>query len=221
MTRSRQTALSARAEDDRDSTEKEGALMSRSMLLITMVLVLAYAGLAEAQCCGDDWHGGSNGWHGGPSRVGDCGPVSCGDSEDDFCGTTGCYPVLALLREVDLSDSQWDEVDAIVENTQTRVEEAFTDAGFENPFDGFLQVFCQPSLSASGLSAFTDKLGQLQETLEGIQYETLVQIHDVLTSDQLTQLSRLGTEGASCSTNWGRDDCGTMGHGYMGNGGWR
>jgi|GEM_PF-2435423 hypothetical protein len=195
--------------------------MKKGLFVTVMAMILSFAGLAEAQCCGDDWHGGDNGQHGGPSWSSDCDPFGCGDPGDDFCGATGCYPVLVLLREMDLTDSQRDEVDAIVEDTQDRVEAAFADAGFENPFDGFLQIFCQPNLSASSLSAFTEKLGQLQETLEGIQYETLVQIHDVLTSEQLAELAGIDTEGSWCGANWGWDDCGTMGHGYTGHGGWR
>lgn len=193
--------------------------MKGRLALITLALVLAGAGLAEAQCCDGgwhggpgSWHGGSGGWHGGISSLGDCSSAGCGDA-DDFCGTTGCYPVLVLLQDLDLSRAQWDEIDAIVEDTQTRVEEAFGDAGFENPFDGFLQVFTQGNLTASNLAAFTDKMDQLRETLVGIQNETLVRIHDVLTSDQLAELSQLDTDESWCGPNWGWDECGSIGHG--------
>ena len=149
------------------------------------LLVLAVPVGAQGSCgMGMNRGNGMMGMSGGMNGM-------CGD----MAGMSSCLmmqgspvPVMMMLNNLDLTDTQWDEIEAIMVDANEQIVTASEDAGLINPPLAFIQVFANPTLTVSALEDFADRATSLSDLISGIQNETLVKVHDVLTADQLEEL---------------------------------
>jgi hypothetical protein len=102
--------------------------------------------------------------------------------------------VLALLRSIDLTADQAGRVDAIMEERQAGIAAAMERAGIADPGHDFLSMFTAPELSVRDLSSFLERLDQLKVEIAEIDLATIVDLHDILTQEQLEELAGLGAE---------------------------
>jgi len=187
------------------------------MLVIAFTLVLAAP--AGAQGCGGMRGMGNMGMSRGSGMMG------MGGGMCDMCGgmmgmgactmNQGCpMTVVPCLDNLDLTDSQWDEVDQIISDFEDAIVAAREDAGMADPAAAFIQMFASPDLTVASLQDFSERAAVLGDEIRSIHDEALVRIHDVLTSDQLDELVSY-VSGDNYGTSMSRGGCGM---GRMGGG---
>jgi hypothetical protein len=185
------------------------------MLLFAINLVLA--GPAEAQDCGEirGMGMGNMGMEHGNGMLG------IGSGMCSMCGSMmgmgectlmqGCpMTVLPYLEDLDLTDAQWGEINLIMDDLEAQVESLREDAGLANPAAAFIQLFASPTLTVSAIEDFAERATALSEEVRSIHDESLVRIHDVLSSDQLAELESLHT-GDARAEDTARGGCGMRG----------
>jgi hypothetical protein len=142
----------------------------------TLLLCLT-AGIASAQ-------------PGGPGPMMAPGPEGAGaPGGDGFPGE----PVMLMrfLDRLDLTDSQWEEVQTILEDTRDRIEAIREEMRAEEPLKAFLTAFSEPTLTISDLAALTDEMDSVRTRIRDISLDAVVRIHDLLTEDQLARVGEL------------------------------
>jgi hypothetical protein len=190
------------------------------MLVIAITLVLAVP--AGAQGCGGMRGMGNMGMGRGSGMMGMSGGMCgmCGGMMGSGSCTImqGCpMTVVPYLDYLDLTDTQWDEVDQIISDFEDQIVAAREDAGMADPAAAFIQMFASPNLTVASLQDFAERAAALSDEIRSIHDEALVRIHDVLTSDQLDELVSY-VPGDNYGTSMSRGGCGMgrMGGGGMG-----
>jgi Spy/CpxP family protein refolding chaperone len=175
-------------------------LIMRGLLAISILLLAAVPAGAQG-CCG--------------MGMGDMGSGSgCSMSGMAGCSMMQGGPlvtVMVMLGQLDLTDAQWDEVDAILADTEESVAAAREEAGLSDPRAAFMGIFAGATLTASDIEDFSERTSALGEEIRGIQDEALVRIHDVLTSDQLAQLAAMASGSGDADGMRGMRGMGRMG----------
>lgn len=160
-------------------SKSNGAATGLSIGLMALLATLAFA-----QPGG---FGGGHGGMGGRPGLSGGGPGMGGGPE--MGGEFG--PLARLLGALDLTDAQKEEIRTIMDNAREDIE-AIRDAyqGIE-PRRELLDLFLQEDLSLSEVQAVFDDIDRVKEETRDIMLEALVDVHDVLTSEQLARLGEL------------------------------
>jgi hypothetical protein len=173
--------------------------------------ILGGVGLAALLTLGLAASGVAQGWGGGPP-MGGGGPGGGGPGGGMPHGFEGRGPqggdmmpmefqrLHRLLGALDLTDAQMEEIRDIVESVRDEImelREAHQDQTFSP--SSFAEVYARENLTVDDLEDFFEEGRLLREEMFEIVLEGLVDIHDVLTEDQLERivvLSELAEAGA-------------------------
>jgi len=122
-------------------------------------------------------------------------------------GTEGDFfqRILPMMRMLDLTDDQRDAIQDIVEDTR---ESMASLRGTEDPGShrgDFLELFSSSSLSVSEVENLLNQRIEAMEDANSIIAEALVDIHDVLTPEQLAALAEFNP-GSMDMGNRGQSD---------------
>jgi Spy/CpxP family protein refolding chaperone len=172
---------------------KEKGKMMKATITTAMAAVLLLAVNAAAQ------PGGMPGRPIGGPGMHEPGPA--GDGGDFF------QRMLPIIRMLDLSDDQRESIGDIMHEAQASIESIRETTEVRSHREEFLELFSSSTLSASEVEALLNEMKDVNE----IVASALVDIHDVLTDEQLAALSEFtpGSMGMGMSHGGGR---GGMGH---------
>jgi Spy/CpxP family protein refolding chaperone len=164
--------------------------MSEKMRIlgITALAVLLLAGTAMAQPPG--------GWNppGGGAFETDNGPGGGGPGQ----GGGNAMEILGrfrmMFRELDLTDSQVDEIHSIVDTAREDARAIMEAAGGPEERTPFMEIFTSPVLTAGDLEEVIGQNSEIRDAIQEIILEAIVDVHDVLTAEQLEELASMAEE---------------------------
>ncbi|MBD3278573.1 MAG: hypothetical protein GF388_09750 [Candidatus Aegiribacteria sp.] len=170
-------------------------LVIAAVLLISIPAYAGNCGGGSSPCgtgCGSSGADHGRNYRGAMMRGGYCG----GMTGSEFCSSAdGCrMTILPLLAEMDLTEVQWEEIDGILMDASEEMDGAMESADFRNPHMEFLRMFTSEDLTTADLEDFRRRSQLLGEQMAEIHDETVVRIHDVLTSEQLRDLASVVSE---------------------------
>ncbi|MFO8182827.1 MAG: Spy/CpxP family protein refolding chaperone [Candidatus Aegiribacteria sp.] len=147
------------------------------------VLMLA-AGTAIAQ--------GPGGWD-GPSHGGgySMGP---GQGEPGGVGMQHLHPFRMMFRGLDLTDDQRDEIAAIVRDATEEVRDMMAEAEPWEERETFMEMFTSPTLTVADLEESMGRMDEVREEVRDVVFRAIVDVHDVLTAEQLRELADIAEE---------------------------
>jgi len=152
---------------------------------ITVLALMVLAGTAIAQRPGG-WNqpGGSPRGGMGEMAQGPGGPGGQGGF-----GMENLAQFRMLFRNLDLSDEQIEEIRSITQNA--REETMAVMESVERPEDRtpLMEIFTSPTLTVRDLEDAVNQNEDLRKEIQGIIFQAMVDVHDVLTADQLEELA--------------------------------
>jgi Spy/CpxP family protein refolding chaperone len=181
---------------------KEIEMKNGKMVIGTLAAILLLGGTANAQPCGMPGGGGMDRDDMGGQRPG--GPCD------------GIFQnMLPMMRMLDLTDDQREAVALIVEGAEDSIEAIRETDETGNLREEFLQMFSASSLSAAEVEAHLNGRLEAMKDMHAILAAALVEIHDVLTAEQLAALAELDTDSMEMPMggNCGGRDTGNRGCG--------
>lgn len=99
-----------------------------------------------------------------------------------------------LLSALDLTDGQKTEIGTIVEDAREDMIAVRESVQGSNPREELMALFVREDISLAEVKAVFDNIDRISEEVRDIMLEAFVDVHDVLTSDQLAELARLVEE---------------------------
>lgn len=173
--------------------------MSRKMktIGIAALAILILAGTAMAQGPGG-WspqagsHGGAPGMSSGPG----------GPGQQGGFGMERLEQFRMMFRHIDLTEEQIEEIRSITENAREEAMGIMEEAGRPEDHTPFMDIFTSATLTVSDLEEAVSENSEIREAMQDIVFEAIVDIHNVLTLEQLDKLAEMAEEHA-----------GAMGHG--------
>lgn len=99
-----------------------------------------------------------------------------------------------MFRGLDLSDSQKEEIRSIVESARDDVRAIVEEAGAPDERTPFIELFTQPVLTVSDLEENLGAMDEIREAARDIIMQAIVDVHDVLTVEQLEELAAMAEE---------------------------
>jgi hypothetical protein len=170
-----------------------GRMKTGAAVLVTATLA---AGMAFAQ--GGGFPGMMGG--GGPNRgMPGFGPENL-----------GAFRMLAEC--LDLTDDQKETIESILEETRDEIDAIFEEAGPPAERPRFLEIFTATELTVADLEAAIPGSDEIRDAVRAVTLAAIVEIHDVLTAEQLSELALIIEEHADMEPGMG---CGMMGRGGM------
>lgn len=107
-----------------------------------------------------------------------------------------------MFRYIDLTDEQIDEIRSITETAREQTMGIMESAGRPEDHATFIEIFTSSILTVSDLEDIADQRDEIKEAIQDVVFEAIVDVHDVLTVEQLEKLADMAEEHA-----------GEMGHG--------
>lgn len=107
-----------------------------------------------------------------------------------------------MFRYLDLTDDQAENIRSISEIAREEARAIMEAARGTENHASFIEIFTSPTLTVSDLENATSEMEEVQEDMQEVIFQAMVDIHDVLTAEQLEKLADLAEEHA-----------GEMGHG--------
>lgn len=149
--------------------------------------LLATLAFAQSDHMGGGRMGG--GFAGSPGMgSGFSGGHSMGGGNDQMGG------LIRLLSALDLTDEQRTEIRTIAEDAGDDMLAVRESVHGSNPREELMALFVREDISLAEVKDVFDDIDRIQEEVRDIMLEAFVDIHDVLTSDQLAELARLVEE---------------------------
>ncbi len=145
------------------------------MAAIAAVLLLGGTALAQPGMMS----GGMNG-PGGMNQHGDMEPQG---------GGMFLQRMLPMLRQLDLTDDQMEQVHEIMDNARERMETIRESDDHESMRERFRDLFTSSSISVAEVENLLDQRIDSMEAMNSIMAETIVEIHGVLTEEQLQAMA--------------------------------
>jgi len=154
----------------------------------TVVLVLAAATVAAGVALAQGW--GPRG--GGGGMMGFGGPMAGmgGFGPDD----PAAFRMLA--ERLDLTDGQKEQVESILEEARLEIDSILEEAGSPDGRPRFMELFTAADLTVADLEAAFPATDEVREAIRGVTFGAVVEIHDVLTAEQLEELAAIVEEHA-------------------------
>ena len=100
-------------------------------------------------------------------------------------GAMNLERVLPMLHNLDLTDDQMEQVHEIMDNARERMESIRDAEDADSMRERFRDLFTSSSLTAAEVENFLNQRLDNMEAINSIIAETVVDIHDVLTGEQL------------------------------------
>jgi Spy/CpxP family protein refolding chaperone len=139
----------------------------------TLAATTAFAQPGFAGGGGPGGMGGHPGMDAGPGMEGDLGGFA------------------RVLGALELTDDQRSEIAGIMDTARFEIQSIRSSAEGVNPRETLMDLFLQDDLSVSEVEAVFSELDAIREQVRDVMVEALVEIHDVLTPEQLDRLSEL------------------------------
>ncbi len=99
-----------------------------------------------------------------------------------------------MFRHMDLTEEQADEIESITEAAREEVMAIMEEAGRPEDHTSFMDVFTSPTLTVSDLEETMGQMDEVREAMRDVIFEAMVDIHDVLTAEQLEKLAEMVEE---------------------------
>ena len=99
--------------------------------------------------------------------------------------------LIRLLSALDLTDEQRTEIRTIAEEARDDMLAVRESVQGSNPREELMALFVREDISLAEVKDVFDDMNRISEEVRDIMLEAFVDVHDVLTSDQLAELARL------------------------------
>lgn len=119
--------------------------------------------------------------------------------------------MLPMIRMLNLSDDQRESIGDIMQEARASIESIRETTEVGSLRDEFLELFSSSTLSASEVEALLNERVEVMKDVNEIVASALVDIHDVLTDEQLAALSEFSPGSMGMGMGQGGDR-GVMGH---------
>ena len=98
-----------------------------------------------------------------------------------------------MFRGLDLSTDQTDQVEGIIADTREEIETIMDAAESSEMRSTFIEVFTSPTLTVRDLEITLGAADEAREAVRDVMYEAIVDLHDVLTAEQLDKLGEMAS----------------------------
>ncbi len=102
--------------------------------------------------------------------------------------------IMMALWNLDLTDGQQDEIEAIMTEARDQIEELQENIPENDDRSDFIEVFTSPDLSVADLEEQFGNNSDFMEEMQSIMFQAIVDVHDVLTDEQLVELAELAED---------------------------
>ena len=150
-------------------------------MILAAVLLLA-AGTLLAQ--------GPGGW-GGAGGGSQMGP---GQGQAEGFGMEQLARFRMMFRGLDLTEEQMEEIRDIVERTREEAGAILEAARPEEDQETFMDMFTSPTLTVRDLEEGMGRMDEVREEVRDLVFQAIVDVHDVLTAEQLEKLAEMAEE---------------------------
>ena len=99
-----------------------------------------------------------------------------------------------MFRGLDLTIDQNEQIEAIIADTREEIEEIRDAAETSEMRTSFMELFTSPTLTVRDLEINLGAMDESRDAVRDVMYEAIVDLHDVLTSEQLEQLADMAAE---------------------------
>lgn len=170
--------------------------MSQKMKIvgIAALALTLLAGTAMAQGPGG-WGRADGGPHMGAAEMGP-GPGAGGPGMQGGFGMENLAQFRMMFRYIDLTDDQIEEIRSITETARQETMNIMEAAGRPEDHETFIEIFTSSILTVSDLEEVADKRDEAKEAVQDVIFEAIVDVHDVLTAEQLEKLVEMAEEHA-------------------------
>ncbi|MCD4670180.1 MAG: hypothetical protein K8S14_07025 [Actinomycetia bacterium] len=179
---------------------------------ITVIAALAMillAGTAIAQGPGG-WSPQGGGSHGGGYEMGP-GPGDPG--QQGGFGMERLAQFRMMFRHIDLTEEQIEGIRLITETAREEAMGIMEAAGGPENHTPFMDLFTSPTLTVSDLDDALGQNSEVREAMQDVVFQAIVDIHNVLTIEQLDKLAEMVEEHAgSMGPGAGMNHGSGMGH---------
>ncbi len=190
-------------------TERKEEMSRKSKTIgIAVLAIMIMAGTAIAQ--------GPGGWspqagsHGGAPRM-SSGPG--GPGQQGGFGMERLEQFRMMFRHIDLTEEQIEEIRSITENAREEAMGIMEAAGRPEDHTPFMDIFTSATLTVSDLEETVSQNSEIREAMQDVVFEAIVDIHNVLTLEQLDKLAEMAEEHAGAmGPGAGMDHGSGMGH---------
>jgi Spy/CpxP family protein refolding chaperone len=160
--------------------------MKRRTMTTVAVLaaLLAISGLAAAQ--GPEAMGGMH--PGGPAMMQGAGGPG---GQADGMGMEQLERFRMLFRHLDLTEDQVERIQDIVETAREDVMAIIESARPEEDRESFMELFTSPDLTVTDLENLMGAFDQARDEARDVVLQAIVDVHDVLTDQQLEELAEM------------------------------
>ena len=101
-----------------------------------------------------------------------------------------------MFRELDLSEEQIEEIRTITDTAREEAQALMRESGMPEERTPFIEVFTSSTLTVSDLEETLGQNEEVREAMRNIVFQAIVDVHDVLTYDQLEKLAEIAEEHA-------------------------
>lgn len=167
-----------------------GSEMKQKMKLVGVIAITAslLAGTAMAQRFGD--HSPSGAGHPGGTMMHD----SRGPGGPGGPGFENFERFRMMFRGLDLTSDQTEQVEGIIADTREEIETIMDAAETSEIRSTFIEVFTSPTLTVRDLEITLGAADEARDEVRDVMYEAIVDLHNVLTVEQLDKLADMASE---------------------------
>lgn len=101
-----------------------------------------------------------------------------------------------MFRGLDLTEEQQDEIRSIVDEARERVQTLIETARPQEDRETFMDIFTSPTLTVRDLEDSMGQMDEVRDQVRDIVLQAIVDVHDVLTPEQLEALAEMAEEHA-------------------------
>lgn len=167
--------------------EMSGKMKIVGIAVLAMMMV---AGTAMAQGPGG-WSSPAGGSHRGAHEMG---PGPGGPGQQGGFGMQNLAQFRMMFRHIGLEEEQISAIEFITETAREEVMAIMEEAGRPDNRASFIEVFTSPTLTVSDLEETMGQMDEVRDEVKYVMFEAMVDIHDVLTAEQLEKLANLVEE---------------------------
>ncbi len=118
-----------------------------------------------------------------------------------------------MFRHIDLTDEQIEEIQSITQAAREEAMDIMEEAGRPDDHTPFMDLFTSPTHTVSDLVEAMGQNSEIREAMQDVIFAAIVDIHDVLTLEQLDMLAEMAGEHAGAmGHDSGMDHGSGMGH---------
>ena len=168
--------------------------MKQKMKTIGVIVITAslLAGTAMAQRFGE--HSSSGAGHPGGAMMHDSrGPGGPGGHAGGP-GFENFERFRMMFRGLDLTSDQNEQVEGIIADTREEIESIMDAAETSEIRSTFIEVFTSPTLTVRDLEITLGAADEARDAVRDVMYEAIVDLHNVLTAEQLEKLAEMASE---------------------------